>query len=48
VLEEKLAVFTGFARALLFSTGYLANLGIVPALVGRTTRSSPTGSTTLP
>ena len=35
-LEEKLAEFTGFARALLFSTGYLANLGIVPALVGRT------------
>ncbi|HCZ13391.1 MAG TPA: 8-amino-7-oxononanoate synthase, partial [Candidatus Accumulibacter sp.] len=33
--EEKLAAFTGFARALLFSTGYLANLGIVPALVGR-------------
>ena len=36
VLEQKLAEFTGFARALLFSTGYLANLGIVPALVGRT------------
>lgn len=35
VLEEKLAAFTGFARTLLFSTGYLANLGIVPALVGR-------------
>ncbi len=34
-LEEKLATFTGFARALLFSTGYMANLGIVPALVGR-------------
>jgi 8-amino-7-oxononanoate synthase len=34
-LEQKLAEFTGFARALLFSTGYLANLGIVPALVGR-------------
>ncbi len=34
-LEEKLAAFTGFARALLFSTGYMANLGIVPALVGR-------------
>jgi len=34
-LEDKLAEFTGFARALLFSTGYLANLGIVPALVGR-------------
>ncbi|WP_291985592.1 8-amino-7-oxononanoate synthase [Candidatus Accumulibacter sp. ACC007] len=34
-LEQKLADFTGFARALLFSTGYMANLGIVPALVGR-------------
>lgn len=34
-LEQKLAAFTGFPRALLFSTGYLANLGIVPALVGR-------------
>ena len=34
-LEEKLAAFTGFSRALLFSTGYMANLGIVPALVGR-------------
>ena len=34
-LEEKLAAFTGFARALLFATGYMANLGIVPALVGR-------------
>ncbi len=35
VLEEKLAAFTGFDRALLFSTGYMANLGIVVALVGR-------------
>ena len=35
VLEEQLAAFTGFDRALLFSTGYMANLGIVPALVGR-------------
>ena len=34
-LEEALARFTGFPRALLFSTGYMANLGIVPALVGR-------------
>ncbi|MBL8367314.1 MAG: 8-amino-7-oxononanoate synthase [Candidatus Accumulibacter sp.] len=34
-LEQELADFTGFARALLFSTGYMANLGIVPALVGR-------------
>jgi 8-amino-7-oxononanoate synthase len=34
-LEKRLAAFTGFERALLFSTGYLANLGAVPALVGR-------------
>ena len=34
-LEKRLADFTGFERALLFSTGYLANLGAVPALVGR-------------
>lgn len=34
-LEQRIAEFTGFARALLFSTGYMANLGIVPALVGR-------------
>lgn len=35
ILEEKLAAFTGFSRALLFSTGYMANLGILAALVGR-------------
>ena len=34
-LEEELAVFTGRERALLFSTGYAANTGIVQALVGR-------------
>ena len=34
-LEEELAAFTGRARALLFSTGYMANTGIVQALVGR-------------
>jgi 8-amino-7-oxononanoate synthase len=34
-LERRLATLTGFGRALLFSTGYMANLGIVPALVGR-------------
>lgn len=34
-LEKRLAEFAGFERALLFSTGYLANLGAVPALAGR-------------
>lgn len=34
-LEERLAEFTGRPRALLFSTGYMANLGIASALVGR-------------
>ncbi|MDX1455391.1 MAG: 8-amino-7-oxononanoate synthase [Gammaproteobacteria bacterium] len=34
-LEERLAEFTGRERALLFSTGYMANLGIASALVGR-------------
>ncbi len=33
-LEEKLAAFTGRPRALLFSTGYMANLGVVNALLG--------------
>ncbi|MCW8855459.1 MAG: 8-amino-7-oxononanoate synthase [Gammaproteobacteria bacterium] len=31
-LEEELAEFTGYPRALLFSTGYMANLGIAQAL----------------
>ena len=35
LLEQKLAAFVGAERALLFSTGMMANLGIVPALVGR-------------
>ena len=34
-LEEALAVFTGRRRALLFSTGYMANLAVVTALAGR-------------
>lgn len=34
-LEEELAVFTGRPRALLFSTGYMANLGIAGALLSR-------------
>jgi 8-amino-7-oxononanoate synthase len=33
-LEEELAGFTGRPRALLFSTGYMANLGVVSAIVG--------------
>ena len=32
-LEEALAEFTGRERALLFSTGYMANLGLATALV---------------
>jgi 8-amino-7-oxononanoate synthase len=34
-LEDELAEFTGRSRALLFSTGYMANLGVISALVGR-------------
>jgi len=34
-LEQRLAAFVGFPRALLFSTGYMANLGLIAALVGR-------------
>jgi 7-keto-8-aminopelargonate synthetase-like enzyme len=34
-LEEALAAFVGLPRALLFSTGYMANIGIVTALAGR-------------
>jgi len=34
-LEEELAEFTGRPRALLFSTGYMANLGVISALLGR-------------
>jgi 8-amino-7-oxononanoate synthase len=35
VLETELAEFVGRPRALLFSTGYMANLGVVTALTGR-------------
>ena len=34
-LEEELAEFTARPRALLFSTGYMANLAVVRALAGR-------------
>jgi 8-amino-7-oxononanoate synthase len=33
--EEAAAAFTGFPQALLFSTGYMANTGVVTALAGR-------------
>jgi 8-amino-7-oxononanoate synthase len=34
-LEEELAAFVGLPRALLFSTGYMANIGVVTTLVER-------------
>jgi 8-amino-7-oxononanoate synthase len=34
-LERELAEFTGRARALVFSTGYMANLGVLAAFAGR-------------
>ncbi|MDP9523097.1 8-amino-7-oxononanoate synthase [Pseudomonas putida] len=34
-VEEALAELTGRPRALLFSTGYMANLGVITALVGQ-------------
>lgn len=34
-LEEALAEFVGRPRALLFSTGYMANLGVISSLAGR-------------
>ncbi|TNF92910.1 MAG: 8-amino-7-oxononanoate synthase [Gammaproteobacteria bacterium] len=37
-LEEELAEFTGRDRALLFSTGYMANLGVLSAINGRQDR----------
>jgi len=34
-LEEELAEFTGYPRAILFSTGYMANLGLCQALIDK-------------
>ena len=34
-LEQQLAEFTGRPRALLFSSGYMANMGVIGALAGR-------------
>jgi 8-amino-7-oxononanoate synthase len=34
-IEDALAQFVGLPRALFFSTGYMANLGVISALVGR-------------
>ena len=34
-LEDELAAFTGRPRALLFSTGYMANLAVITTLLGR-------------
>jgi 8-amino-7-oxononanoate synthase len=35
VLEEELATFTGRSRALVFSSGYMANIGVITTLVGK-------------
>ena len=34
-LESRIALFKGTARALVFNSGYAANTGVLPALVGR-------------
>lgn len=33
-LEQRLAQITGYPKAMLFSTGYMANLGVIDALMG--------------
>ena len=35
LLENEIAAFTGFERALTFSTGYLANIAVTPTFAGR-------------
>lgn len=35
LLEQRLAQFVGMDRALTFSTGYMANLAVIPSLLGR-------------
>ena len=48
-LEETLAEFKGTESAVLFGSGYLANVGVISALAppaARATSSSPTSSTT--
>ncbi|HAV42499.1 TPA: 8-amino-7-oxononanoate synthase [bacterium] len=35
LLEEKVASFKGKEKALLFGSGYLANIGVIPAICGR-------------
>jgi 8-amino-7-oxononanoate synthase len=35
LLESEIAAFTGFERALTFSTGYLANIAVTPTFAGR-------------
>ena len=47
-LEDELATFTGFAAALVFASGYAANLGVLSSLAGRGASSSPTSATTRP
>lgn len=38
-LEQRLAHVTGYPKAMLFSTGYMANLGVIDALMGNLTDS---------
>ena len=34
-LEQRLAQVTGYPKAMLFSTGYMANMGVIDALIGQ-------------